>query len=147
MTKGEKKYPNAKFISIYVDCDNEYVMETVGSRSIRTLFRDGDLSGSQYAYSPATVCALPDVSCLLQEVTYTLLEAGQKPVNPPIIATNNVVRGDVSLLPAAINWVDEADDERMGAALRPLIQDTKGIPLGMEMKAEALALIKEAFPT
>ena len=82
---------------------------------------------------------------LIQAVTYTLLEAGQKATNPPIIATENVVRGDVSLVAGGINWVDEAYDERMGAALRPLMQDKNGLPLGMELRADTKEMIAAAF--
>jgi hypothetical protein len=35
------------------------------------------VSGSQYSYSPATVAALPDAR-LIQAMTFTLLEAGEK---------------------------------------------------------------------
>jgi hypothetical protein len=49
------------------------------------------LPGLAYAYSPATVVALPDAR-LLQQMTLTLLEAGQKAVDPPLKATSEAIR-------------------------------------------------------
>jgi hypothetical protein len=69
------------------------------------------VSGSQYATRPPPVCALPDAR-LLQAMTYTLLEAGEKATSPPIIATQNVVRSDVALYAGGITWVDEEYDEK-----------------------------------
>jgi hypothetical protein len=63
------------------------------------------VSGSQYAYSPATIVALPDAR-LLQAMTYTLLHAGEKIVDPPLIATEDVVRSDVALYAGGITWID-----------------------------------------
>ena len=142
--QGEKKF-RAKFVSLQVDIDNLEVMEVVGVKVMPYVIpRWQTVSGSQYSYSPATVCAMPDAR-LIQAVTYTLLEAGQKATNPPIIATDNVVRGDVSLLPGGITWVDEAYDERMGAALRPLMQDKNGLPFGLELREDVRRSITEAF--
>jgi hypothetical protein len=42
------------------------------------------VSGSQYAYSPATVAALPDAR-LIQAMTLTFFEAGEKATNPPMV--------------------------------------------------------------
>lgn len=102
------------------------------------------VSGSQYSYSPATVCALPDAR-LLQAMTFTLLEAGEKATSPPIIATQNVVRSDVALYAGGITWVDEEYDEKLGAALRPLEQDFRGFNYGLQMNQETRAMLHSAF--
>ena len=102
------------------------------------------VSGSQYSYSPASVCALPDAR-LLQAMTFTLLEAGEKATSPPIIATQNVVRSDVALYAGGITWVDEEYDEKMGAALRPLEQDFRGFNYGLQMNQDTRAMLHSAF--
>jgi hypothetical protein len=102
------------------------------------------VSGSQYSYSPATVAALPD-GRLLQAMTYTLLEAGEKATNPPLIATQEAIKSDVSTYAGGLTWVDFEYDERLGEALRPITQDFRGFNFGMELNQNAQAMIKEAF--
>jgi len=102
------------------------------------------VSSSQYAYSPATVCALPDAR-LIQAMTYTLLEAGEKATSPPMIATKDTIRSDVALYAGGITWVDNEYDERLGDALRPISQDFRGFNFGLEMNRDTRAMIHKAF--
>jgi hypothetical protein len=102
------------------------------------------VSGSQYAFSPATVCALPDAR-LLQAMTFTLLEAGEKATSPPMIATKNAVRSDMALYAGGVTWVDEEYDERLGAALRPLEQDFRGFNYGLQMNQDTRLMLHSAF--
>jgi hypothetical protein len=78
-------------------------------------------------------------------MTYTLLEAGEKHTNPPMIAVQEAIRSDISIYAGGITWVDSAYDERLGEVLRPLIQDKSGMPLGMEMAQATRMMISEAF--
>ena len=131
--------------SIYYDCLNEHIMEAVPVWNQEYVIpRWQTVSGSQYAYSPATITALPDAR-LIQAMTYALLEAGEKAVNPPIVATQNVVRSDVSLYAGGITWVSEEYDERLGDALRPMTQDLRGLPFGQEQANDARVMINQAF--
>lgn len=133
------------FVSIYFDKDHKHIMEEVGLKQIGYVIpRWQTVSGSQYAYSPATVAALPDAR-LIQAITRVLLEAGEKATNPPMIAVQEALRSDISIYAGGVTWVDESYDERMGEVLRPLTQDTRGIPLGMEMGKDIRAMIAEAF--
>lgn len=133
------------FVSVYVDLDNEHILEEVGLNYMEyTVPRWQTVSGSQYAYSPCTVAALPDAR-LIQAMTLVLLEAGEKATNPPIIATADVVRSDINIMAGGVTWVDRDYDERIGEAMRPMLQDTSGIPLGMELRADIKAQISEAF--
>lgn len=102
------------------------------------------VSGSQYSYSPASVCALPDAR-LLQAMTFTLLEAGEKATSPPMIATQNAVRSDLALYAGGITWVDEEYDEKLGAALRPLEQDFRGFNYGLQMNQDTRGMLHAAF--
>lgn len=102
------------------------------------------VSGSQFAYSPATVAALPDAR-LIQAMTLTLLEAGEKITNPPMIATQEAVRSDIMIGPGDVTWVDIEYDEKLGAALRPLTTDAKGMPIGIDMQRDARLMIAQAF--
>lgn len=133
------------YVSLYVDTDNQHIMEEVGVYTRQYVIpRWQTVSGSQYAYSPATVVALPDAR-LIQSMTLALLEAGEKAANPPMLATQEAIRSDVQLFAGGITWVDAEYDERLGEVLRPLSQDKSGLPLGLEMQQDVRTMIAEAF--
>lgn len=131
--------------SIWYDCMTNSVIEAtpIWGQFYR-IPRWQTVSGSQYSFSPATVAALPDAR-LIQAMTYTLLEAGEKAANPPVIATQDVVRSDIALYAGGITWVSEDYNEKMGNALRPLDQDFRGLGTGIEMNKDTRALIHKAF--
>jgi hypothetical protein len=134
-----------KYVSIYIDLDHLHLIEARSSRRLQYVIpRWQTVSGSQYAFSPSTIIALPDAR-LIQAMTLTLLEAGEKYVNPPLIATHEVVRGDPGLYPGAITWVEQDYDERWGAAIRPLQQDKSSFPYGIEINDRQKEQLREAF--
>ncbi len=136
------KYKN---VQLLIDCDNKHVMQVDGINHINHVVpRFQTVAGSQYAYSPATVVALPDAR-LIQAMTHTLLEAGERYARPPIVATSRVIRSDVDLSSDGITWVDDEYDERMGAALRPLTQERGGFPIGLELREDIKETIASAF--
>jgi hypothetical protein len=133
------------YVSIYYDQDHDQVLEEVGIYNrMYVIPRWTTVSGSQYGYSPATVAALPDAR-LLQAMTSTLLEAGEKFTNPPMIAVQEAIRSDVAIYAGGITWVDRDYDERLGEVLRPLTQDKSGMPIGRDMQADTRSMIAEAF--
>lgn len=133
------------FVSIYVDVESQVILEERGSwNQIYILPRWQTVSGSQYAYSPATVAALPDAR-LIQAMTLTLLEAGEKSSNPPMVATQEAIRSDLELYAGGVTWVDAEYDEKLGSALRPISQDYRGLPVGMQMAAATQEIITAAF--
>ena len=140
--KGLNKKP---WISIYYDCTHQHAMEEVAVWNKEYVISRWQLvSGSQYANSPAVIAALPE-GRLLQAMTFTLLQAGEKIVNPSMIATEQAVRSDVDLSSGGLTWVDYEYDERLGAALRPLTTDAKGMPIGREMQTDSRALLAQCF--
>jgi len=133
------------FKSYYIDVDNKHMMEDVGIFMMEYIVpRWQTVSGSQYAYSPSTVAALPDAR-LLQSMTSVLLEAGEKSVNPPMVAIMEALRSDISIYAGGITIADSEYDERLGEVLRPLAQDMKGIPLGLDMARDTRAMISDCF--
>lgn len=133
------------FVSLHIDRDNAHVMQEVGVW-VRgyVIPRWQTVSGSQYAHSPAAVAALPDAR-LIQAVTLTLLEAGEMAAGPPMLAVQEAIRGDVDLRSRGITWVDAEYDERLGEVLRPVTQNTGGLPFGLEVHDRAREMIAEAF--
>ena len=130
--------------SIYYDCANQHVMENVAQRNKEYVVARWLTLGSQYAHSPATTLALPEAR-LLQAMTYTLLEAGEKATNPPMIATEQVVRSDMALYAGGTTWIDKDYDERLGEAIRPMALDMRGMPLSLDMQRDSRALISQLF--
>lgn len=141
---GEKKY-NAKYVSLYVDLDNDFVIEEAGSKTpIYMAPRWQTISGSQYGYSPAVIAALPDAR-LIQSVTLSLLEAGEMAVNPPRIAPADAIRSDYQLYAGGITLYDTDYDETKGEILRPLLGDSKGLSFGLGLHEKIKEYISEAF--
>ena len=137
-----KRYP---WVSVYIDVDNKVPLQEIGSYSrIYTIPRWQTVSGSQYAYSPATIAGLPDAR-LIQAMTLTLLEAGEMAVRPPLIATKEAIRSDVAIYAGGITWADAEYDERLGEVLRPVFQDKGGFPVGMDMQRDAREMLSQAF--
>jgi len=133
------------YFSLHYDVDHDHLMEaTPVFHQEYVIPRWQTVSGSQYAFSPATVAALPDAR-LLQAMMHTLLRAGEKAVDPPMVATQDAVRSDISLYAGGVTWVSEEYDERLGSALRPIEQDLRGIPLGIDLSRDTRAMLAQAF--
>ncbi len=136
---------NFPFVSIYVDCENDVILEEVPRKRLGYVIpRWVTVSGSQYAHSPATVTALPDAR-MLQQITLTLLEAGQKAVDPPLKATKEAIQGGVNTFAGGLTWVDAEYDEKLGAAIEPLMEVSKGLGWGDAREDKIEGLIAEAF--
>ena len=102
------------------------------------------VSGSQYAFSPATVAGLPDAR-MLQAMSLTLLEAGEMAVRPPLISTQEAIRGDIAYFAGGITVADAEYDERLGDVLRPVTQDKSGLPFGMDFAQDIRGMLASAF--
>jgi hypothetical protein len=140
--KNKQRFP---FVSIYIDVENSIVLEEVGRKRLGYVIpRWVTISGSQYAYSPATVIALPDAR-MLQQISLTLLESGQKAVDPPLKVTKDVV-GTVNTYPGGLTWVDEEYDERLGPAIEPLIAGgSPGLGWGERKEEKIEAVLADMF--
>jgi hypothetical protein len=136
---------NRKYVSIFYDVQNRFIMEEVYTNTpFYAIPRWAIATGSQYAYSPSSMLMLPDARTL-QAMTLTLLEAGQKAVDPPLIGVEDAIRGDVQAYPGGITSVDAEYDERMGAVLRPLITQSSNLGAGMQMAERLEASIYSGF--
>lgn len=133
------------YVCLLVDTENQVLLEEGPVKRINyAIPRWQTVSGSQYAHSPASVIALPDAR-LLQQITLTLLEAGQKVVDPPLIATREMISGGVNTFAGGITWVDAEYDERLGEVLRPMTTDAKGLNWGVDREERIQQMIHKAF--
>jgi hypothetical protein len=129
----------------YVDVANHHEMEFIGARHKRYVIpRFQTIAGSPYAYSPATIVALPNAR-VLQAMSHTLIEAAESYTRPPMIATSKVITGGIDLSPHGITWADKEYDERLGAALRPVPQDRGGYPIGADQRENVVEVLRSAF--
>ncbi len=140
-----KKKWKQPFISIVIDVENDFMLEEIGSWDQQYIIpRWQTVSGSQYAYSPALVAALPDAR-LIQSMTLALLEAGEKAASPPMVAVQEAIKGGAELYAGGVTWVDADYDERLGEVLRPITQNLNGLPIGLEMQKDIREQITKAF--
>jgi hypothetical protein len=140
-----KPTPRQPWMSLFIDCENDHILqETPSWHRIYVLPRWATISGSQYPYSPAALIALPDAR-LVQAMTLTMLDAGERAANPPMIGVAEAIRGDLQLYAGGFTSVDAEYDERLGEVMRPLTQDLRGLPFGMDMLDRQGEMIKNAF--
>lgn len=140
--KENKDYP---FTSIYVECESENILEEVPLQYFPYVIpRWMTVSGSVYGRSMATNISLPD-GRTTQVVTRTLREAGEKYVDPPMIAIADAIRGDIPLYAGGITIADMEYDERLGEVLRPISQNSGTIPIGFEIAQALREDIRHAF--
>ena len=121
------------FVQIVIDEDHQTILEETPRPDLGYVIpRWVTIGGfSQYAYSPTAIIALPD-GRMLQQMTLTLIEIGQKIVDPPMIAVGDAIQGGTNLYAGAINWVDPDYDERTGEVLRPITLNGEGLQWGTE---------------
>lgn len=142
--KPKRDIEASSYVSMIVDPANVCVLNVKLIRWMPYVVpRWATVSDSQYAFSPAASLGLPDAR-LIQRQALTILEAGEKAVDPPLIATEGSIQGEVNIAAGQVTWVDAAYDERMGAALRPM-DLAKNPGLGIEMKKDTRELLLQAF--
>jgi hypothetical protein len=132
------------FASVYIDCEHNNVMREAGSYEFGYVVpRWQTANASPYGYSPAAMTSLCDAR-MLQTMARIVIEAGEKTVDPPMVATEEAVRGDLNLYAGGVTWVDREYDERLGPALQP-IQMGKQVGLGVDLLERARQLMAEAW--
>lgn len=142
-----KKSPKGpKFVSVYIDAEHNHMIAETPSWEFRYVVqRWQSIPGSQYAYSPPVLISLPDARGI-QIMARVLLEAGEKAVDPPVIATAEaIVGGQVNLQASGITWVDREYDEGFGSALRPLEMNNKNLAVGVNLLDRTREMLKEAW--
>lgn len=145
MIDYDPKYKGtSKFVSLYIDQGNKWEIsrkpEKVFNYAVSRWLRPSD---SPYAVSPCVATALPDARSI-QTMTWSVMEAGEKAVEPPMVAMSEAVLSGVDIRAGMVTWVDQAYDERTGEAVRKL--DIGGDPqFGEALRQTIAGNIKEAF--
>ncbi len=137
-----KEFP---YVSLYVERGTDNILEEVGLRYFCYVVpRWQTLANSVYGVSMATMVLLPD-SRTLQVMTRTIREAGEKYVDPPMVAISDAIRGDIALYAGGVTIAEMDYDEKTGEVLRPITQDKSGFPIGLELAQALRQDIREGF--
>ena len=140
--RGRKQFP---FVWLQIEDEHETVLEeTPLAWFPYVVSRWKTIPGSPYGRSPAAEVVLADARTL-QALTEILLEAGEKAVDPPMIAVAEALRSDVNLMAGGLTTVDIDYDERTGDALRAVQDVGSGLPIGIDMAEQLRSAIADGF--
>jgi hypothetical protein len=140
---SKKTFGGMPYYSVWYTETGEMLGEIAEPMMPYIIPRWAKVSTSQYAFSPATIIALPNAR-LIQRMMLTLIEAAEKTVDPPLVATHEAIKSDVDLSAGGITWVDREYDERLGEALRPLNLG-RNVGLGVDILDQQRRMLSEAF--
>lgn len=143
---GKKWHPATQYISVFYEMESKFLLEEKEYRyEYYVIPRWKTIAGSQYAYSPAAMTALPDAR-LIQDMFLVILEAGQKAVDPPLLSRDDLLRGDTNLFAGGITPTDSDYDERMGKPLTPVYDSrTSNIPIGVDLMERVQRALDQQF--
>jgi hypothetical protein len=140
---SKKSFGGLPFYSVWYTEEGELLAEVPEPSMPYIVPRWSKVSTSQYAFSPATIIALPNAR-LIQRMMLTLIEAAEKTVDPPLVATHEAIKSEVDLSAGGITWVDREYDERLGEAIRPLNLG-RNVGLGVDLLERQRQMLAEAF--
>lgn len=142
--KMMRKYANFPFLSMYVDCENQIVLQEGGLPVMNYIVsRWRKVSPFQYGFSPATINCLADAR-MLQQLAMIILETGEKSLDPAMIGKGEIFREGLNAYAGGLTFVDLENDERLQDVFQT-IQTGANMPIGMEMKQDVRMLIAESF--
>ncbi len=130
--------------SVWVDVASEHLIGEGGFHEFPfAVPRWETVTSEVYGRSPA-MAALPDVKTV-NEIARTLLAAGQKAVDPPLLLADESVVGAVNTFPGGLTYVDAQRFHDGGRPpVLPLVTGAN-IPLGREMQIDVRQMIWDAF--
>jgi len=129
----KKPKAQAPWASIYYDCAHKMLLRERPSQRFRYVVdRWGRLDGIQYGFSPASMTSLPDGRGI-QIMAMVLLEAGEKKLDPPMKATQKVIKSEINSYAGGITWVDKDYDEKSGPAIEPLFPPNQDPGIGIDL--------------
>lgn len=134
------------FVSIYIDLDHEHVLEMVPRKRLGYVIpRWVMLPGSQYAFAPTTFASMPDAR-MVQQVSLTLLEAGQMAVMPPLMAKGGeVIGGGINVWDGGVTYIDPEYDGRLGRPVEAIFDGPSALPWADDREEKIEKVIQEAF--
>lgn len=132
------------FISIYVDLDNQVMMNERGApvfNYINPQWRQ--LNGLPWGFSPAALNSLSD-SRMLQDMSRVILEQAEKAVDPPTIGSGEVFARDINLFAGGFTQVD-LGDRKLQDVFATVKTADGALSTGIELKNDVRGLLAEAW--
>lgn len=140
----KKRAKAAPFVSIYVDCENETVLEEAPILWNPFVIPRWE-TVLQYGWSPVTGPGLADAR-VLNTLVRALLEGTEKAVDPVMAARAGVVRSDYSFYAGGVVEIDDEWDDKKGPPIWQLSEAKGGgLPLGIDMSDRLRAALTEGF--
>lgn len=139
--RGRRDYRGMQYASYYLSCSDKDILEEGGYRTLPYLFsRFATAPRETYGRGPASA-VLPTLNTI-NEQAKTLLRAGQRAVDPPIMMVDDDALETFNLKSGALNrgYLDG-----QGNALAVPFQSGSNIPLGIEFVQDSRAVINDAF--
>jgi hypothetical protein len=132
------------FIVSYVDAvHGKVIRERPAKEFMYVVPRWNMFADSAYAFSPCSMIALPDAR-MAQMMNQILLEAGEKAVDPPLVAKAEIVIGEPNLQAGGISWIDMEHDDTLKNAL-DAIHLSPDMKVGFEMRKDLREVLAKAF--
>jgi Bacteriophage head to tail connecting protein len=125
-----------KWVSVYVDIDNNTILEETPLRNrpwtIPRWEFGSSMYGDQYGYSPPMVYGLPD-GRMHQQIMLSLLTAAEMATFPPMAVVGEAINGAVNIYAGGFTQIDADYDERTGPAIRNALETKfEGIRYGAD---------------
>ncbi len=131
------------FVSMWIDVESEHLIGEGGFHEFPyAVPRWETVTGEVYGRSPGML-ALADAQTL-NAMSATLLKAGQKAVDPPLLVAQEGLVSSVRLFPGGINYVDYSAVPSGRPPIDPLASGAQ-MPLGLEMENQRRDMIWSAF--
>ena len=136
---------NMPFASLWIDVDGEHLIAEGGFNEMPYIVPRFDTGTDEvYGRSPAMV-ALPDANTLMEQGK-TILKAGHKIVDPPLLSPNEGVASRPRTFPGGITYYDAEILSRTGGRqpIFPLLTGAN-IPIGRDMQSDSREAVWNAF--
>lgn len=142
--KTMRSFGRNDYVSIYIDVDNKTVVHERGEPMFPYIVpRWMQLGRHPWGFSPAALNAIPD-SRMLQSLAMIILEQGEKALDPPMVGSSEIFTRDINLYAGGFTYVDLPENAKLGD-LMTTVQTSEGLQAGLELKADARALIVQSF--
>lgn len=142
-TAKGKKGRKLPFVICYIDATNGKIIREGGLHDfIYIVPRWQTMSGSQYAFSPAAMTALPDARTV-NSMAEILLEAGERSVDPPVVAHGGAISEPMGGA-GNITWTDAEYDGNVKDAFQAL-ETRMDMNAGLVIRQDLREMLAKSF--